>query len=278
MSAPSLDYAFLKYIGVNPSVAATVHRFYLPFLAGYNRILDLGSGMGGFVKLLVDAGKDAYGVDSDPGCVAESRALGAPVVEMDVIEHLRQVEPGILDAIFSAHLVEHLPYPVVLEVVQLSLRALRPGGRLILVTPNPRGLVSHLEFYHYHFGHVAFYQPELLAFFMDFAGFARTETGENPDTNPAQMTPHQALGQLSRLCAEEDAPPLAFEQILPQPANPIRRLIWRPKMWLARWLVRPYTDQLMARLNGAESRLRLLAAVVDRPFECYAIGDKAAEE
>ncbi|MBI3958760.1 MAG: class I SAM-dependent methyltransferase [Chloroflexi bacterium] len=275
MTPSDLDYAFLKYIGVNPSVAEAVHRFYLPFLAEYPHVLDLGSGMGGFVKLLCDAGKDAYGIDSDPGCVAEARALGVPVVDADIIDHLRSLEEGSLDAIFSAHLVEHLPYNVVLDLIQLAHRALRPGGRLILATPNPRALISHLEFYHYHFGHVAMYQPELLAFFMTYCGFSRTQTGENPDTSPDRMAPNHPLAGLSVV---DEMPPLRHDTVLPRPSHLIRRLIWYPKMWLIHWLVQPYTDRVMGRLSTAEMRLQLLAKTVNRPFECYAIGDKALEE
>ncbi|MFN8491949.1 MAG: hypothetical protein U0350_30390 [Caldilineaceae bacterium] len=47
-----LDYAFLKYMDVSVDGEAGLHSFYLPLLAGRQRVLDLGCGMGGFVKLL----------------------------------------------------------------------------------------------------------------------------------------------------------------------------------------------------------------------------------
>ncbi|MCL4832177.1 MAG: methyltransferase domain-containing protein [Caldilineaceae bacterium] len=229
--------------------------------------------MGGFVKLLCDAGKDAYGVDSDPGCVAEARALGVPFVDADIIDHLRSLEEGSLDAIFSAHLVEHLPYDIALDLIQLAYRALRPGGRLILATPDPRGLISHLEFYHQHFGHVAFYHPQLLTFFMDYCGFQRTQIGENPDTSPDRIMPNHPLAKL----APPLPAPLTYREILPRPQSFWRRLVWVPKMWLVRWLVRPYTDRLMGRLAQDEQLLAAYSAALNRPFECYAIGDKAVD-
>lgn len=272
MTNPSLDYAFLRYFGVDAAVEQRFHAFYLPLLANYHRVLDLGCGMGGFVKLLADVGHAVTGVDSDPGCVAAARSLGASIVEADALEHLAGLPADSLDAIFSAHLVEHLPYPVVLEVIHLSYRALRPGGRLLLVTPNPRALISHLEFYHQHFGHVAFYQPELLAFFMDFCGFARTQTGENPDTAPDRVAPGHPLARVS---AASSSPFPATEEILPRPAAFWRRLVWLPKLWLVHWLVRPYTDQLSWRLVQNEERLTAWSAALSRPFECFAIGDKS---
>ncbi|RME53504.1 MAG: class I SAM-dependent methyltransferase, partial [Caldilineae bacterium] len=271
------DYAFLRYFGVDVAVEERFHSFYLSRLADYDRILDLGSGMGGFVKLLQDAGKDAYGVDSDPGCVADARSLGLSIVEADVVEHLRSLAPGSLDAVFSAHLVEHLPYDVVLEVIRLAHRALRPGGRLLLVTPNPRALVSHLEFYHQHFGHVAFYQPELLGFFMDYCGFQVVETGENPDTAPERVAAHSTWAKLATLVEPHPLPPVTPEALLPRPHSLLRRLIWRPKLWLIRWLVQPFTDRLAGQVRLTAERSRLLAELVNRPFECYAIGDKPSE-
>lgn len=271
MASPSLDYAFLRYFGVDAAVEERFHAFYLPLLADYRRVIDLGSGMGGFVRLLSAAGHEAWGVDADEACVAAARALGCEIVQADVLDYLSGLEPGSVDAIFSAHLVEHLPYQTVLDVIRLSHRVLRPGGRLLLVTPNPRALITHLEFYHQHFGHVSLYQPELLAFFMRYSGFAHTDTGENPDTAPDKIAPGHPLAQL----AQPPAPAPAWEEILPRPSSLLRQLLWFPKRRLAAWLVRPYTDALGAGVRENRERLTAWSTALNRPFECWALGDKA---
>jgi len=281
---PGLDYAFLKYLGVSIEGEGALHSFYLPLLAGRARVLDLGCGLGGFVKLLCEHGIDAYGVDSDPQCIADARRHALPVVEADVIEHLRTLEPASLDAIFSAHMVEHMPYSAVLETVQLAYRALKPGGRLLLVTPNPRALVAHLELYHMHFGHIALYHPRLLAFFMDYVGFAQTESGENPHTMTAQVSGDSPLLALQTLPALSHRAPGAIDvtRVLPKPSNPLRKILWYAKMVLVRWLVQPYFDQMVREVNGVSAQvdqvdraLHTTIAALDRPFECYVIGDKA---
>jgi SAM-dependent methyltransferase len=282
---PGLDYAFLKYIGVSVDGEEKLHSFYLPFLADRARVLDLGCGMGGFVKLLRTQGIDGYGVDSDPQCIAEARAHHLPVVEADVIDYLRTLEPASLDAIFSAHMVEHMPYAVVLETIQLAHRALRPGGRLVLVTPNPRALVTHLEMYHLHFGHIAMYHPKLLAFFMHYAGFAKTEMGENPHTMAAQIsadTPLRTLPNFSFTEQRDGGTLLRSEAILPKPRHPLRKALWYVKMGLVHWVVQPYFDaaaqrlhQVQAQLAQTEQALQGTLQALDRPFECYVIGDKA---
>lgn len=283
-SHPDLDYRFLRYIGASIDGEAAMHACYVPMLADRSRVLDLGCGLGGFVKLLLAAGVDAYGVDSDAGCIEEARSHQIPVVEADIIEHLRTLEPASLDAIFSGHVVEHMPYGVVLETIELAYRALKPGGRLLLATPNPRALVSHLELYSMHFGHVAMYHPKLLAFFMQYAGFSTTTMGENPNT----MAIHIAGDSPLAISQWHDAPaPLqslapAVEQVLPKPSNWMRKLAWHIKMPLVRWLVQPYYDQMgreVAQIDAArmraETTLRDLVEAIDRPFECYVIGDKS---
>lgn len=284
MEHPGLDYAFLEYLGVSVDGEAALHSFYLPFLTERARVLDLGCGLGGFVKLLCDHGIDAYGVDSDPQCIAAARRQVLPVVEADVIEHLRTLEPASLDAIFSAHMVEHMPYAVVLETVQLAYRALKPGGRLLLVTPNPRALVTHLELYHMHFGHIALYHPRLLAFFMDYVGFAQTESGENPHTMPTHVAGDSPLRALQTLPAPSTHGQGAIDvtKVLPKPTHPLRKILWYGKMGLVRWLIQPYFDQMVREVNGVRTQvdrvdqaLRTTIEAIDRPFEAYVIGDKS---
>lgn len=282
----SLDYDFLRYIGVSSEGEAAIHGYYLSFMRGRHKVLDLGCGMGGFVKLLCEAGHDAYGVDSDAGCIGEARQQNLPVVEADVIEHLRTLPPATLDVIFSAHMVEHMPYAVVMETIQLSYRALRPGGLLLLVTPNPRALVSHLELYPKHFGHIAMYHPDLLSFFMHQAGFVAMRQGENPNTMAANIASNAPIAELQKPVLNRQLAPsaIAIDLVLPQPSNWLRKIIWRVKMGLVHWLVQPYFDrsnhelhQTYLELGRQAEALSTLIAAVDRPFECYVIGKKSLE-
>ena len=119
-----LDYAFLEYIGVTPESQTPIRGFYVPMFEGCRRVVDLGCGNGTFVKLLLDQGIDAIGVDSDPLVCASLRENAIPVIENDALTYLEEVTPASLDGIYSAHLIEHLPYEVVLRLIQLSWRAL----------------------------------------------------------------------------------------------------------------------------------------------------------
>jgi SAM-dependent methyltransferase len=281
----SLDYAFLKHIGVSLEGEKTLHGFYLPFLKGAQKVLDLGCGLGGFVKLLIEAGIDALGVDSDPQCVQEAREHQLPVIEAHVIDYLKQATPNSLDGIFSSHLVEHLPYESVLEIIHYAFIALRPGGRLILTTPNPGALITHLELFPLHFGHLSLYHPKLLGFFMVREGFVNIETGENPDTKTSTVAPTSPLACLEKLKHLSDnslKKNVEPEIMLRRPVHSLGNLMGQLKAkWLS-WALKPYGVKLESDLGELSEQLYRLSQglsemvqALDRPFECYAVGDKA---
>ena len=291
---PDLDYAFLRYTGVIRENMRRIQSFYLPFFEGRQRVLDLACGDGDFCQMLAEKGVSVTGIDFDPKACQAVRARGLDVVCQDVLDYMEQVEPNSIDGIFSAHLVEHLNYRQVLKILELCHPALKPGGIILLVTPNVRSMYAHLESFYKHFGHVSFYHPELLCFFLDYVGFANPQMGENPQMatplwgepslplrphNEAQLGPGQQHQPDSMLI-----PYLVYERLLPLPSdNLLRRAIRSVKMLLARMIVMPYTDQLLGGVNGLVTQMNLLATdmyrmrtTLDRPVECYAYAYKAA--
>lgn len=279
----SIDHAFLRFTGVVPENQRRIQGFYVPFFAGRKRVLDLACGDGDFVALLREQGIEALGIDRDEACCAAAQSRGIPVRCQDVFEYLRECDAESVDGIFSAHLVEHLPYEAVLELLQLSYRALRSGGVILLVTPNVRSLYTHLESFYMHFGHVSFYHPELLRFLLHYVGFANPQAGENPE----MAAP---LWGVQPLLDREPFVPIGYEPLLPLPRdNAVRRLIRRVKMFAVRMIVQPYLDQIVpqinaqheAIINAQHEAIRFLVAQLDqtlrrldRPVECYAYATK----
>ncbi len=290
-SLEGLDYAFLRWLPVVPEDQKAFQYFYLPFFEDCETVLDLGCGEGNFVELLAEHGIDAVGVDFDRKCCESAWARDLNVVHQDALTYLADAEAESVDGIFAAHLVEHLPYETVIELIQRSYRVLKPAGTIVLTTPNVRGLYSHLEMFYIHFGHVTFYHPRLLCFFLEFAGFAEPESGENT-TQPHPMF-EDILTNLRNLAKRAGEPPPAiapirYEPQLPKPRNPLRRLIWHGKMLLVKLLVQPYLDHFLTEINRSidetnrrisriESELDQFVAALerlDRPFEAYATARK----
>lgn len=175
----SLENDFMRFVGVTSEGQKHIQEYYLPFFENHSPVVDLACGDGDFVGLLKERGISCRGVDRDPVMCRKATARGWPIICQDVFEFLKEESSENIGGIFSAHLVEHLSYEKVIELTELGYRALQPGGVIIIATPNVRGLFPHLESFYMHYGHITFYHPQLLAFFLTQAGFEKVEVGEN---------------------------------------------------------------------------------------------------
>lgn len=103
-------------------------------------VLDLGCGRGEWLRLLARQQMAALGVDNNAAMLDEARQQGLQVVEADLITFLRTTDANSIGAVTAFQVVEHLPQNILLELFQQAWRVLRPGGVLLLETPNPENL------------------------------------------------------------------------------------------------------------------------------------------
>jgi SAM-dependent methyltransferase len=147
---------------------------YVPDLrnvATLGRVLDIGTGRGEFLDVMAQAGIDAYGIDTNAAAVERSRAAGFEVVHTDALIHLAEQPEASLAAITAFHLVEHLPFESVVALVDHAVRVLRPGGLLIIETPNPSNLVVGASSFYLDPTHRRPWPPPLLHFTLWARGF-----------------------------------------------------------------------------------------------------------
>lgn len=155
-----------------------VYREFVALLAtlpGPCEALDLGCGRGEWLEILASMGVRARGVDQDEGMVDRCRDRGLSVFQGDAIASLRGCPNSSLAAITGFHIAEHLPFADIQELAQEALRALRPGGLLILETPNPDNIISASSGFFVDPTHLRPLPDVLLKFVMDYYGFARTK-------------------------------------------------------------------------------------------------------
>jgi SAM-dependent methyltransferase len=138
---------------------------------GDGLILDLGCGRGEWLEVLSEHGYVSRGVDMNNVMVGEAQALGLDAVEQDAIAYLRGLDSDSVSAVTSMHLVEHLPYEVLIRLVDEALRVLRPGGVLILETPNPENLTVGSYWFYMDPTHRNPIPPPLLQWVVEARGF-----------------------------------------------------------------------------------------------------------
>jgi SAM-dependent methyltransferase len=154
-------------------------RFYLPFLEPFKqtqpcpKAVDLGCGRGEWLELLAENGFSAQGIDLDDGMLAACRERGLSFEKADAIDCLKRLPDASLAIVSGFHIAEHLPFADLRTLVQESARVLKPGGLLILETPNPENLrVAGTNFY-LDPTHERPLPPDLLKFLAEYYGFAR---------------------------------------------------------------------------------------------------------
>ena len=166
----------LRFRGTPDEVRERV-SVYVPELkavTALGQVLDVGCGSGELLEVLAQNDIDAYGIDFSQSNVDECRALGLDVRCDDVLHHLSEVPAATLGAVTAIHVVEHLDIDTLIEFVDLSLRALRPGGLLIFETPNPRNVTVGADTFYLDPTHLRPIPSPLLEFIVSIRGFAET--------------------------------------------------------------------------------------------------------
>jgi O-antigen chain-terminating methyltransferase len=163
-------------------VIKTRLEVYSPFIAPLLRIyqdvhaLDLGCGRGEWLELLSEWGFHPLGVDQDSGMLAACDELMLNVERGDAIAYLRALPSESQVIITAFHFVEHVPFDVLRVLASEAMRVLKPGGLLIMETPNQENLVVATRNFYLDPTHQRPIPSELLAFVAEHAGFVRVKT------------------------------------------------------------------------------------------------------
>ena len=100
------------------------------------RLLEVGCGSGHVLKHMQSLGWNVTGVDFDPKAVAFASNQGLDVRLGSLAE--QSFQSNYFDLVFMSHVIEHVHAP--LALLKASFEVLKPGGRLVLLTPNSESL------------------------------------------------------------------------------------------------------------------------------------------
>ena len=180
----TLDALYLsfedRFRGTREQVKAA-QQVYLSYLADAGAgdptapVLDIGCGRGEWLELLGDRGLTAHGLDLNRMMIHECHGYGLAVTEGDAIDYLRRQSANSLGAVTGFHIVEHLPFPQLITLLDETLRALKPGGIAIFETPNPENLVVGAYTFYFDPTHRNPLPPPTLQYLVEIRGFAKVE-------------------------------------------------------------------------------------------------------
>jgi SAM-dependent methyltransferase len=110
--------------------------------AARGKALDVGCGDGRFLVKMRALGWEVAGIDPDAEAVRTARERHGLLVERGVIEDADLPEAA-FDAVTLSHVIEHLPDPI--GTLRACARILKPGGRIVVATPNTESLVRRMS-------------------------------------------------------------------------------------------------------------------------------------
>lgn len=154
---------------------------YRPFiepLIGANEIfygVDLGCGRGEWLETLGEMGISAVGVDLDEGMLSACSERGLKTIRGDAIAYLSALQSGSQLVVSAFHVVEHISFDKLQQLVQEAHRVLKPGGVLIMETPNPENIMVATCSFYLDPTHNRPIPPDLLMFMTEFSGFSRSK-------------------------------------------------------------------------------------------------------
>ena len=108
--------------------------------------LDVGCGLGRNLEHLDGNG---VGVDHNPDSITTVRGKGLVGFTVEEFFDSEYAKPNTFDSLLVAHVLEHMQEPAALSTVSSYLPFVKPGGQLIIITPQERGYSSdatHVRF------------------------------------------------------------------------------------------------------------------------------------
>lgn len=170
-------------------------------------LLDVGCGDGSFLRKAAARGWRARGIDFDEAAARAAREKGVEVDCGGLVE--AGYEANSFDAVTLNNVIEHLQNPA--EVIAEARRILRPGGVLVMATPNV------LSYGHRCFGrhwrgleiprHLFLFSPAILRRLCREAGFARIAAFSTPNGAGGAAMMAEASKFIEWVDAHPDRPP-----------------------------------------------------------------------
>lgn len=250
------------------------HRVYEPLLHALAQMdphpeaLDLGCGRGEWLELLEENGVAGIGVDHDPDMLTGAKESRLKVIHGEFQGVLERQPDDSLMLVSAFHLVEHISFSDLKLLTAQALRVLKPGGVLIMETPNPENImVSAFEFY-LDPTHIRPVPPKLLAFLPRYFKFARTEIIRCRESTDVDTTEDITLKQVLAGVSPD------YAVVAQKQGDPQKMALLDP--FFARGSGRSFEDMVSVYDHQAGRRRKLEADLLDQARQTTAHAEARA--
>lgn len=164
----------LYEFGASEGAVRYLQQRFVQRFRGCSPVLDIGCGRGIFLSLLKEAGIESVGLDRADEAVQASRSHGFTIEQAECLPFLETTQQK-FGGVFCSHVIEHMDFESATRLIEACRRVLRPGGKLVIVTPNPEDLAIIGEIFWLDPTHVRPYPSLLLCSMLEGAGFKVTQ-------------------------------------------------------------------------------------------------------
>lgn len=165
--------------GFSTESVRQARSWYLRFIPEPGDLLDIGCGRGEFLGSAAGSGHQVLGLDHDAKMI--DQVNGHPTHHGEALNYLQSTSMH-YDAITAFHVIEHFPVHEAAALVRLAADRLRPGGRLIVATPNPGSLPTIMHEFWRDPTHVRPYDTDLIQYLTRESGLTTESAGANPES------------------------------------------------------------------------------------------------
>ncbi|MCF7363439.1 class I SAM-dependent methyltransferase [Vibrio diazotrophicus] len=154
------------------------YKPYLKFIKNYNDnsplAIDIGCGRGEWLEILSSFNIKGTGIDLDSGMLKACTEMNLDVLEGDGISYLKNIESDSISIVSAFHVIEHISFEQLTELVNEAFRVLKRGGLLILETPNPENIIVGINNFYLDPTHEKPIPHQFLKFFTKYHGFSQS--------------------------------------------------------------------------------------------------------
>ena len=157
------------------------------------KMIDIGCGRGEWLKRYQNKFTECYGIELDSKMIELCRDSGLNVIEGDAIQSLSKLSNNSISVITIFHMIEHMKYEKLFELINECYRVLNDKGVLIIETPSIDNLLVSSKLFYADPTHINPINPDTFIFFLEKFGFNKgnyyyIHPGPLKNANPLKIT------------------------------------------------------------------------------------------